>query len=104
MSQFVSAKDPDETRTLTISFAAAGRLNPSETIVSAEWLVELEDGTPVDSATLLEGSPDCSTSPLVKQAVKGGLNGKAYLHRAKALTSTGRTICGGGILWIRKGA
>lgn len=104
MNQFLSAKDPEETRTLTISFAGTNRLKPGETIASSEWLVEMEDGTVVDAATVLEGSPDWSEHPLVKQAVKGGINGKAYLHRAKATTSTGRVVCGGGILWIRKGA
>jgi hypothetical protein len=101
---FRSAKDPDETRTLTISFSGNNRLAPNETIVSAVWLVEQEDGTAVTSSDFLVDTCDVTEQPKVKQSVKGGVDGTTYLHRAKATTSTGRVICGGGYLHIVKGA
>jgi len=104
MNQFPSAKDPDETRVLTIDLSENNRLMAGETVASAVFVVEEESGAAVVASDFLVGVADFSTFPLVKQSIKGGVDGKAYLIRVKGTTNTGRPFCTGGLLAIRKGA
>lgn len=103
MSDFeiFSPRDPGESRVLTISFAGANRLQDGETIVSATWLIEHDDGT---ASTATAGTCDTSTHPLVKAEVTGGTHNTTDLHRARAVTSTGRVILAGGHQSVYKGA
>ena len=96
-----SMKDPEEVVVLTIDFV--NLLAVGETITTASWLVELADGTAVDSSSVLQGSVDYSAQPLVKQTVKAGVHNTSYLHRAKVVTSAGRTLIGAGLLPVFKG-
>ena len=94
------AKDPNEVVVLSINFIDL--LAPSETIASASWMVEQADGTVVTG--LLQGLTDYSQAPIVMQTVKGGTHGVSYLHRAQVVTSAGRTLVGGGMQRVVKGA
>lgn len=103
MTQFFpSAKDPEEIVTLSVDFT--NLLEAAETIQSAVWLVELENGTAVDSASVLDGTVDISGAPVIRQKFKGGVDRTSYLHRAKATTSAGRVLVGGGLIQVTKGA
>lgn len=100
--QSFSPKDPEESVVLGVNFV--NLLAQAETIQSASWLVEQEDGTAVSSAAVLSGAIDISAAPVVRQKVIGGIPGLTYLHRAKVVTSAGRTLVGGGLQKIEKGA
>lgn len=100
--EIFSARDPQEDRVLTISFAGTNRLLAGETLVSATWMVEHDDGTA--SATVVSGVCDVSEHPLAKQLVKGGTHNTTDLHRVRALTSTARYVTTGGLQSVYKGA
>lgn len=102
MIGFFSPKDPSES--IVLSFDFTNLLAESETIASAQWLIEKENGDSVTSSDFLTGAVDISAAPLVRQMVKGGTHGTAYLHRAVATTSTGRILAAGGYQQVTKGA
>lgn len=102
MIGFFSPKDPSES--IVLSFNFVNLLSDGETIVSAQWLVEKENGEAVTASDFLTGDADYSADPIVRQMVKGGVHGSAYLHRAVATTSTGRILAAGGIQSVVKGA
>lgn len=99
--EIFSPRDPGEGRVMTISLAGKDRLQDGETIVSATWIIEHDDGTP---STATAGACDFSTHPLVKALVTGGTHNTTDLHRVRAVTSTGRTVQLGGLQSVFKGA
>lgn len=99
-------KDPDEVLVLTIPFSQD--LN-GETIQSAAWTIEKElpsatGGTYEDHPEMLSGAADITSAPLVRQKVTGGIHGATYLHRAKVVTSDGRTLVIGARQRVLRGA
>lgn len=97
----IGPKDPDEKLTLSIGFAkrANGRA-----ITAATSTIQLVTGTDATPASVLNGTPDYSADPVVKQRVKGGVVGCTYLIRIKVTLADGDELIGGVLLTIGVGA
>jgi hypothetical protein len=77
------------------NFNFSGALGSSETITSANCVVEVKDGVDASPSSILSGSPSISGS-VVTQKITGGLNGVTYRVEMSATSNTGNvyTIVG----------
>jgi hypothetical protein len=102
MIQSFSPKDPEEVVTLTVKFD--NLLMGAETITGTPvFTAERQDGTTEDTSAMISGAATVQ-GEWALQKVAGGTNGATYLIRAKITTSGGRTLVGGGLLPIKRGA
>ena len=99
-NQSFSIKDPDEIIPLSIDFTEV--LINGETIESCVFDAEML-GAGNEDVTMIVGSADISSDPIVSQTVQGGHVGTVYLIRAKITTSLGYVRVGAGILPVLRG-
>jgi hypothetical protein len=92
--------DPGATPILSMDFSL--RLASGDTIASATWTVEDDQGTA--QPAMLSGAIDITAAPIVRQKVTGWTDGKRYLHRCKVTTAAGVIIYGDVYQWAGKGA
>jgi hypothetical protein len=67
------------------------------------FTAERQDGTTEDTSAMISGAATVQGGSAL-QKFAGGTNGATYLIRAKITTSGGRTLVGGGLLPIKRGA
>jgi hypothetical protein len=100
--QSFSPKDPEEVIVLTVKFD--NLLGGAETITGTPvFTAERQDGTTEDTSAMISGTATVQGGSAL-QLIAGGTNGATYLIRAKVTTSAGRTLVGGGLLPIKRGA
>jgi len=102
MSLQFSPKDPAEV--VVLSFNFVNLLASGEIILSVTFSVTDQNGNINTSSAMLSGVADLSESPVIKQAVQGGLDGHTYLIRATATTSLNQTLVGGATLAVSFGS
>ena len=102
MSYSFSPKDPDEQIVLSFNFAAL--LGAGETILSCVFTALNVPGWSDNSSAMILGGVDLSGAPIVKQMIKGGVDGQSYLIKAEVITSIGRVLVGSATLLVRLGA
>jgi hypothetical protein len=78
---------------LTLSLGFGKRLL-GRTITAASSTCSLLTGTDPTPSDLLDGSPDYSSSPTVKQHTKGGVVGCTYLIEIQLTLSDGDVLVG----------
>jgi len=99
MAKYFSPKRTDETIALTFDFKNV--IASSETIVDANWLVEVVDGVDnTPNSTMVIGSEGISGTQ-VTQLIGSGVDGVVYRMVCKIITDAGpQTIAGIGLLVI----
>lgn len=99
MANFFSPKRTGETISLTFDFKKV--LATGETISSAVWTVEVEEGTDASPSAMKSGSSTIdSTSKKITQLITGGVDGNTYKMIAQATTSASQIIEGVALLEI----
>lgn len=94
-------KAPTEEIIISLGFAA--RLKTGETITEATTTVEVIEGADSAPESILSGSADLSSAPVVAQKIIGGVLGVTYLIKILATTSASRKIMGARALKITQG-
>lgn len=84
-------KTPLETVTLGINFKRL--LASGETIYQCSSKIIDSTGQDV-SSDMLVGSPDITSQPLVRNTVKGGMDGETYILEITVQTSNSQTFIG----------
>lgn len=88
-----SPKDPTERVVLSMNFGTT-KVMGTATIVSCTWFSLPYSGEDPAATSMISGSCDVTSSPIVKQLVINGVVDVDYYMRAEATLSDGRILVG----------